>query len=169
MAKKISYRAVPIERLTSALLAAMLVGASKLIVAIDVAKLKMMAGFGSEDGSVVRLVRFESPMQTREFVELVVATGQALGVPVEALMEPTGTYGEVMKTGHVGAEYVEHTMRFKRRLTPAAPPLRLGDPVLDALAVREPDLAVYDDICAGRTKDPGEPLDADHEDGGTTT
>ena len=97
MAKKVSYRAVPIERLTSALLAAMLVGASKLIVAIDVAKLKMMAGFGSEDGSVVRLVRFESPMQTREFVELVVATGQALRVPVEALMEPTGTYGDGLR------------------------------------------------------------------------
>ena len=56
MAKKVSYRAVPIERLTSALLAAMLVGVSKLVVAIDVAKLKMMAGFGSEDGSIARLV-----------------------------------------------------------------------------------------------------------------
>jgi transposase len=78
MAKKVSYRAVPIERLTSALLAAMLVGVSKLVVAIDVAKLKMMAGFGSEDGSIARLVRFESPMQTREFVELVVATGRTL-------------------------------------------------------------------------------------------
>lgn len=30
-------------------------------------------------------------MQTREVVELVVATGEAMGVPVEALMEPTGT------------------------------------------------------------------------------
>ncbi|MFN7697904.1 MAG: hypothetical protein ACK6CU_11640 [Deltaproteobacteria bacterium] len=56
MVKKVSYRAVPIERLTSALLAAMLVGVSKLVVAIDVAKLKMMAGFGSEDGSIARLV-----------------------------------------------------------------------------------------------------------------
>lgn len=97
MAKKVSYRAVPIERLTSALLAAMLVGVSKLVVAIDVAKLKMMAGFGSEDGSIARLVRFESPMQTREFVELVVATGRTLGVPVEALMEPTGTYGDGLR------------------------------------------------------------------------
>lgn len=97
MAKKASYRPVPIERLTSALLAAMWVGASKLIVAIDVAKLEMMAGLGSEDGSVVRLVRFESPMQTREFVELVVATGQALRVPVEAPMEPTGTYGDGLR------------------------------------------------------------------------
>ncbi len=65
---------------------------------------------------------------------------------------------EVMKTGHVGAEYVEHVMRFKRRLVPAPAPLRLGNPELDALAVREPDLALYDEICARRTKDPdGEP------------
>jgi transposase len=69
---------------------------------------------------------------------------------------------EVMKTGHVGAEYVEHVMRFKRRLVPTAPPLRLGNPELDALAVREPDLALYDEICARRTKDPGEPP---HDDG----
>lgn len=74
---------------------------------------------------------------------------------------------EVMKTGHVGAEYVEHTMRFKRRLTPSPAPLRLGIPALDSLAVREPDLAIYDEICASRTKDPGEPLDGDREDGGT--
>lgn len=63
---------------------------------------------------------------------------------------------EVMKTGHVGAEYVEHVMRFKRRLVPSAPPLRLGKPALDAMAVREPDLAMYDDYCARSTRDPGE-------------
>jgi hypothetical protein len=60
----------------------------------------------------------------------------------------TSAIDEVMKTGHVGAEYVEHTMRFKRRPSPA--PLRLGNPALDSLAVREPDLAVYDEICARR-------------------
>ena len=89
--KKISYRAVSIETLTSALPAVMLAGATKLVVAIDVAKTKMMAGFGREDGSTTRLVRFESPTWTRAFVDLVIATGKELGVPVEALMEPTGT------------------------------------------------------------------------------
>ena len=92
MTKKISYRAVPIERLTSAILATMLAGATRLVIAIDVAKTKMMAGFGCEDGSIARLVRFESPTQTRAFVDLVVEIGQALAVPVEALMEPTGVY-----------------------------------------------------------------------------
>ena len=97
MSKKISYRAVPIEKLTSTALAALRVGATKLVIAIEVAKLKMMAGFGSEDGTVARLVRFESPAQTRAFVELVVETGKMLTVPVEALMEPSGTYGDGLR------------------------------------------------------------------------
>ena len=65
---------------------------------------------------------------------------------------------EVMKTGHVGAEYVEHVMRFKRKLAPAPPALRLGDPVLDAISLPEPDLTRYDDIAQRRPlRDPGDP------------
>jgi len=76
-AKKIPYRAVPIERLTSAILATMLAGATRLVIAIDVAKNKMMAGFGCADGTVARRVRFDSPTHTRLFVDLVVEAGQA--------------------------------------------------------------------------------------------
>jgi len=97
MARKIQYRAVSIERLTSSVLAASLAGAIKLVVAIDIAKTKMMAGFGREDGSTARLVKFQSPVEMRAFVELVVETGKALSVPVEALMEPTGTYGDALR------------------------------------------------------------------------
>ena len=65
---------------------------------------------------------------------------------------------EVMATGHVGAEYVEYVLRHKKGLTPAPAPLRLGDPVLDALAFREPDLAVYDQVApTPMTLDPGDP------------
>ena len=65
---------------------------------------------------------------------------------------------EVMATGHVGAEYVEFVMRHKKGLKPAPAPLRLGDPELDALAFREPDLAAYDELVPPRmTLDPGEP------------
>lgn len=65
---------------------------------------------------------------------------------------------EVMGTGHVGADYVEYVMRHKRRLVPAPPPLRLGDPQLDAMTVRPPDMAAYDAIGAARAlRDPGEP------------
>jgi transposase len=65
---------------------------------------------------------------------------------------------EVMKTGHVGAEYVEYVLRHKKGLTPSAPPLRLGDPTLDSIALREPDLSVYDaPERLNKTLDPGEP------------
>ena len=63
---------------------------------------------------------------------------------------------EVMRTGHVGAEYVEYVLRHKRGLVPQAQPLRLGDPALDDISFAEPDLARYDRI-AERTRDPGEP------------
>jgi transposase len=65
---------------------------------------------------------------------------------------------EVMSTGHVGAEYIEYVLRHKKGLTPAPAPLRLGDPVLDALSFREPDLSVYDQLVpAPMTRDPGDP------------
>ena len=45
-----------------------------------------------------------------------------------------------------------------RGLTPALPPLRLGDPILDALSLREPDLALYDELVpTPMTRDPGMP------------
>ena len=72
-----------------------------------------------------------------------------------------GAMVEVMATGHVGAEYVEYVLRHKRGLSPAPAPLRLGDPVLDALSFREPDLSVYDLydqlVPTPMTRDPGEP------------
>jgi len=67
---------------------------------------------------------------------------------------------EVMATGHVGAEYIEYVLRHKKGLTPQPAPLRLGDPVLDALSFREPDLSVYDQLVpTPMTRDPGEPSD----------
>lgn len=69
---------------------------------------------------------------------------------------------EVMGTGHVGVDYVEHVMRYKRRLVPSPAPLRLGKPELDEIYVTEPDLGAYDEIYAHPTRDPGEvPSEAD--------
>ena len=65
---------------------------------------------------------------------------------------------DVMATGHVGAEYVEFVLRHKRGLRPVPPPLRLGDPDLDGIHLREPDLSVYDEfVPQPMTRDPGEP------------
>jgi len=64
---------------------------------------------------------------------------------------------DVMATGHVGAEYVEYVLRHKRGLRPSAPPLRLGDPELDTIHFREPDLSIYDQLIpTPMTRDPGE-------------
>lgn len=71
---------------------------------------------------------------------------------------------EVMSTGHVGAEYVEYVLRHKKGLTPSAAPLRLGDPVLDALSLRDPDLSLYDELVpTPMTRDPGAPPVTDEE------
>jgi transposase len=66
---------------------------------------------------------------------------------------------EVMRTGHVGAEYVEYVMRHKRGLVPQPAPLRLGNDELDAISLPEPDLSVYDQLVvpSPMTRDPGEP------------
>ena len=65
---------------------------------------------------------------------------------------------EVMKTGHVGAEYVEYVLRHKKGLVPSPPPLRLGDPALDNIVLREPDLSVYDQhVPPVMTRDPEPP------------
>jgi transposase len=72
---------------------------------------------------------------------------------------------DVMATGHVGAEYVEYVLRHKKGLTPSTAPLRLGDPVLDALSLREPDLSLYDQLVPQpMTRDPGAPPAADEDD-----
>jgi transposase len=69
---------------------------------------------------------------------------------------------EVMATGHVGAEYVEYVLRHKKGLVPSAAPLRLGDPVLDQLSLREPDLSLYDQLIPQpMTRDPGTPATSD--------
>jgi hypothetical protein len=73
---------------------------------------------------------------------------------------------EVMQTGHVGAEYVEYVLRHKKGLQPAAAPLRLGNPELDGLSFREPDLSVYDALFPpARTLDPGVPSTLPEEKG----
>lgn len=59
----------------------------------------------------------------------------------------------VMRSGHVGVEYVEYVLRHKRRLEPAYTPLRLGNPALDGIVLREPDLSIYDPPAL--TRDPG--------------
>lgn len=73
----------------------------------------------------------------------------------------TSAVDEVMRSGHVGAEYVEYILRHRRGLTPQPAPLRLGNEELDGISLPEPDLPIYDDLAARSpqhmTRDPGLP------------
>lgn len=68
----------------------------------------------------------------------------------------------VMRSGHVGVEYVEFVLRHQRRLEPTFTPLQLGNPALDGIALSEPDLSIYDPPAL--TRDPGA-TDEDHHEG----
>jgi len=114
MAKRVRYRATSIEQISWEKLASKLHGAQKLVVAIDVAKTKMVAGFGPEDGSVACLVKWNSPSENRAFVDLVARTAQALSVPIDAVMEPTGTYGEPLRALLMAAGAQVYVMSPKR-------------------------------------------------------
>ncbi len=67
----------------------------------------------------------------------------------------------VMRSGHVGVEYVEFVLRHQRRLEPAYTPLQLGNPALDGITLAEPDLSIYDPPTL--TRDPGAIDEDDHE------
>jgi len=79
-------------------------------------------------------------------------------------VETAKAVDEVMRTGHVGAEYVEYVLRHKKGLIAQAPPITLGKPELDSIHFGEPDLSVYDDLVPPRmTLDPGDPPDEESQ------
>jgi transposase len=112
----------------------------------------MLAGLGQSGVQYLKILAAGSRSVRREIVRLTFLV-ELFGESATA-----GAVDEVMKTGHVGAEYVEYVLRHKRGLTPAADPLYLGDPALDAISLREPDLSLYDRLVApAMTRDPGGP------------
>lgn len=69
------------------------------------------------------------------------------------IAEVRSAMAEVQRSGHVGVEFVEYVLRHKRRLVPTHTPLQLGNPALDSITLREPDLSIYDRPML--TRDPG--------------
>jgi transposase len=68
------------------------------IVAVDVAKAKFAVGLATWAGEIVQLFRFEHPVQTGTFLQLV--EGLRAGVPpgkLKVALEPTGTYGDALR------------------------------------------------------------------------
>jgi hypothetical protein len=77
------------------------------IVAIDIAKTKLVAAIATATGDVLKLVKFEHPRQTGAFLRLLEALQSAKREPV-VVMEPTGTYGDASRAecagGHDAAQ-----------------------------------------------------------------
>ncbi len=94
-----------------------------------------LAGLGETGARYFKVLAAGSRSINREITKLVLL--------IELFGETAAreAVDEVMRTGHVGAEYVEYVLRHKRGLRPAPPPLRLGVPALDDISFREPDLS----------------------------
>jgi transposase len=94
MTKKRTYGSVDVEKFdVLALLRLLTVGC---IVAVDVAKTKFVAAIATAAGEALKLVRFEHPRQMRAFLR-VVETLQTAQLEPRVVMEPTGTYGDVLR------------------------------------------------------------------------
>lgn len=96
MTNKIQYRATDVQSLSLESLLSKLPEASPVVVGVDVAKRKFLAALCDSHGDVKSIVRFEHPIQTPLFVELL-RNLQSSGRTVEVAMEPTGTYGDPLR------------------------------------------------------------------------
>lgn len=94
MKTKRTYRSVEIKQLEPARLAALLTTVM-VIVAVDVAKLKQVVAFCDAQGKCQALMHYAHPSQTLLFLELLRSLMGA-GKQLQVVLEPTGTYGDVM-------------------------------------------------------------------------
>jgi transposase len=94
--KKNSYRSTPIQQVTVESVLRLLAGATALVLAFDVAKHRMMFAIATVLGETLQIVRFDHPTETRSVLALIDGL-RVRGVAVEAVMEPTGTYGTVLR------------------------------------------------------------------------
>jgi transposase len=96
MKKKHNYQAVAVQQVrVSELVGLVMAGC---IVALDVAKTKWLVAIATAAGEVVKLFRFEHPVETTAFLKVVTELrGGVTGGKVEVVMEPTGTYGDAVR------------------------------------------------------------------------
>ena len=94
MKKKRTYGTVPVQSLNLASLLERLAGT--VVLALDIAKTSMVFAVADVGGEVHALVRFSHPKETSIFLVLVERLLE-LGRTVEAVMEPTGSYGDAVR------------------------------------------------------------------------
>ena len=94
--KKHTYRSTPIQQVAVETVVKLLTGATTLVLAFDIAKHKMMFAIATALGETLQIVRFEHPTETRLLLALVDGL-RARSIAITAVMEPTGTYGTVLR------------------------------------------------------------------------
>lgn len=94
MKKKNTYRSMDVQKVDAVRLLAML-PAALVVIGIDVAKRRQVAAVCDPQGIHQLLVHFEHPQQTPAFMNLLVEL-KAQGRKVQVVMEPTGTYGDIL-------------------------------------------------------------------------
>lgn len=68
----------------------------KLVFAIDVAKVDMVAALATAEGRVLQTISWKAPEENPRVLEIL-RSFRSAGIPVEPVMEPSGTYGDVLR------------------------------------------------------------------------
>jgi transposase len=93
--KKRIYRRMPVNDFRPQSISPADLG-GKLIFAIDVAKVDMVAALADADGRVLNTICWKAPDENATVLSIL-RVFRAAGVTVEAVMEPSGTYGDVLR------------------------------------------------------------------------
>jgi transposase len=93
--KKRIYRRMPVNDFQPETISPADLG-GKLVFAIDIAKVDMVAAVAASDGRVLQTICWKAPEQNSS-VLAILRGFRAAGITVEAVMEPSGTYGDVLR------------------------------------------------------------------------
>jgi hypothetical protein len=93
--KKRIYRRMPVNDFQPETISHADLG-GKLVFAIDVAKVDMVAAIAAADGRVLQTICWKAPDQNPA-VLAILRSFLGAGITVETVMEPSGTYGDVLR------------------------------------------------------------------------
>jgi hypothetical protein len=93
--KKRIYRRMPVNDFQPETVSPADLG-GKLVFAIDIAKVDMVAAVAAGDGRVLQTICWKAPDQNSTVLSILRGF-RAAGITVEAVMEPSGTYGDVLR------------------------------------------------------------------------
>jgi transposase len=93
--KKRIYRRMPVNDFQLDSISVADLG-GKLVFAIDVAKVDMVAALATAEGRVLQTISWKAPDENPLVLEIL-RSFRSAGIPVEPVMEPSGTYGDVLR------------------------------------------------------------------------